>query len=128
VRLLLDTHILLWSTESPERLSPEIRQILDHSGTELYFSVVSLWEIGVKKALNRPDFLFDPHALRTGLLAHSYRELPLIAEHALAVDRLPTLHKDPFDRLLLCQALVEDLIFVTNDRVLSRYPATVRQV
>jgi PIN domain nuclease of toxin-antitoxin system len=128
VRLLLDTHVLLWSSESPERLSEAVRELLDRPETEVYFSVVSLWEIGIKRALKRPDFQFEPRVLRKELLAHGYHELPVLAEHTLAIERLPGLHRDPFDRLLLCQALVEDLTVMTNDELLIQYPFAVRRV
>jgi len=89
------------------------------------FSVISLWEIGVKRALNRPDFSFDPRALRQGALSHGYSELELSADHVFAVEQLPALHGDPFDRLLVCQAQIEGLILITSDNYLKHYPVTV---
>jgi len=125
VRFLLDTQVLLWGSHSPKRLRPGTRRLLEEPGTELFFSVISLWEIGVKRALKRPDFSFDPRILRGGALANGYNELQLTADHVLAVETLPALHKDPFDRLLLCQAHVEGLTFLTSDAILTRYSVSI---
>jgi PIN domain nuclease of toxin-antitoxin system len=125
VRLLLDTQALIWGAHSPERFRASTRRLLDAPETELFFSVINLWEIAVKKALKRPDFHFDPRVLRSGALAHGYREVQVTAEHAFAVEHLPALHQDPFDRLLLCQAHVEGLTFLTSDKKLPKYPVAV---
>ncbi len=100
---------------------------MEDEGNDLYFSVVSLWEIGVKRALKRPEFNIDPRLLRGELLSEGYTELTVSAEHALAVERLPPLHKDPFDRLLLCQTLVEGLTLLTKDEEILAYPVSVRR-
>jgi len=128
MRLLLDTHVLIWMAYQPERLTPKGRRMLHLVENELVFSVVSLWEIGVKRALGRKDFNFDPHILRGELLVRGFRELQVTGEHALAVAQLPELHRDPFDRLLLCQALVEGLTLLSNDDVVLQYPVTVLRV
>jgi len=125
MRLLVDTHLLIWSLTHSSRLSPKARTLLEDPQNDLVFSVVSLWETGVKRALNRSDFVIDAHVLRGELLVGGYRELGVSGEHALAVSQLPALHKDPFDRLLLCQALVEGLTLVTNDSELMQYPVSV---
>ena len=121
-------HILLWATQQPERLSPAAQRLLEHPENTLHFSVISLWEVGVKRTLNHPDFRFDPRVLRESLLDHGYLELVVSAEHALAIDALPPLHRDPFDRFLLCQALVEGLTLVTNDRLVTQYPVPAFRV
>jgi PIN domain nuclease of toxin-antitoxin system len=100
---------------------------MEDEGNDLYFSVVSLWEIGVKRALKRPEFNIDPRLLRGELLSEGYTELTVSAEHALAVECLPPLHKDPFDRLLLCQTLVEGLTLLTKDEEILAYPVSVRR-
>ena len=127
MRLLLDTHLLIWSMSHLKSISPKTRKLLEDRKNDLYFSVVSLWEIGVKRALNRPDFDFDPHLLRGVLLAKGFEELSVSAEHVLAVDQLPLLHRDPFDRLLLCQTLVEGLTLLTTDERILKYPVSVRR-
>ena len=128
MRLLLDTHILLWAKIWPERLSPATRLLLEDENNDLVFSAVSLWEVAIKRSLGRPDFQVDPRLLRRGLVDNGYDELPMIGQHAVAVDGLPLLHKNPFDRILVAQALVEGITLVTADPVLARYPAPVRYI
>ena len=88
---------------------------------QLYFSAAAIWEIVIKLNLGREDFRVDPHRLRKGLVLNGYTELPVTAEHALQVDSLPLLHKDPFDRLLLAQARVEGMRLVTVDATVAQY-------
>jgi PIN domain nuclease of toxin-antitoxin system len=93
---------------------------------ELLFSVASLWEIVIKRRLNRPDFHVDARLLRRGLLDNGYQELPILSEHAVAVDSLPPIHKDPFDRLLVAQATVEGITLLTDDPTVAQYPGPVQ--
>lgn len=125
MNLLLDTHVLLWAAGQPEKLGPAAQKLLQDAEHELFFSPVSLCEIVIKRALGRPDFKADPRRLWRMLLANGYRELAVASEHAIAVDALPPLHKDPFDRLLLAQARVEDIHLVTADAALSAYGENV---
>ncbi|GGK29241.1 type II toxin-antitoxin system VapC family toxin [Salinarimonas ramus] len=127
MRVLCDTHVLLWAAYRPEMLSTAERSILTDAANLLVFSVASLWEVAIKGRL-RSDFDFDASELRAGLLANGYEELPIIAAHVLAVAGLPAIHRDPFDRLLVAQAIAEDLAFLTRDAVLARYSAVVRLV
>jgi PIN domain nuclease of toxin-antitoxin system len=128
VKCLLDTQILLWAAGEPGRLSPAARKLLSDPRNELLFSAASLWEIAIKNTLGREDFRVDPRLLRRGLLDNGYIELPVTGQHAVSIDGLPRLHKDPFDRLLLAQALTEGITLVTCDAQLARYPAPVRKV
>ena len=121
MRLLLDTHILLWAAGEPEKLSKGTRTLLSTSDNSLFFSAASIWEIVIKLKLGREDFKIDPYRLRKMLVVHGYEELPVTAEHALRVDSLPLLHKDPFDRLLLAQSRVEGLVLLTVDATVSQY-------
>jgi PIN domain nuclease of toxin-antitoxin system len=127
MRLLLDTHLLIWSVSDLSRLSLSTRRLLEDEKNDLFFSVVSLWEIGVKRALKRADFNFDPHLIRGVLLMEGFAELQVSAEHVLAVEHLPPLHRDPFDRLLLCQTQVEGLTLLTKDERILKYPVSVRR-
>jgi len=111
-----------------QRLSPIARAVLEDSGNEFYFSAVSFWEIAIKRALNRPDFQIDPQRLRDGLLAQGYIELPLKTEHTLALSNLPQIHKDPFDRVIVAQAISEDITLLTADARLAGYPGPIRKV
>jgi PIN domain nuclease of toxin-antitoxin system len=128
VRLLLDTHLLLWSAGQPDRLSAEARSLLQDPANDLVFSVASLWEITIKRGLGRADFRVEPRVLRRGLRDHGYSELAIAADHALAVDLLPPLHKDPFDRLLLAQAVMEGITLLPADPLVASYPTPVRKV
>jgi PIN domain nuclease of toxin-antitoxin system len=128
LKLLLDTHLLLWAAGEPEKLSPEATQLLLDPDNELVFSAASLWEIGIKRALGRADFQVDPRRLWRMLLASGYRELPITSEHTLAIGELPPLHKDPFDRVLVAQARVESMVLLTADGVVVEYGEGVRAV
>ena len=126
MRLLLDTHLLVWAMGSPERLPAALAAMLhDHANTPM-FSVASLWELVIKQALWRPDFRVEPAVLRRALLDCGWQELPIQAHHALAVAALPPLHRDPFDRLLLAQASADGLLLITADQQLAAYPGPVR--
>jgi PIN domain nuclease of toxin-antitoxin system len=128
VRLLLDTHLLLWAALFPERLSEAARALMNDQRNEPIFSAASLWEIAIKSALGRDDFRVDPRHLLRGLRDNGYTELPVTSDHAVTIDALPPIHKDPFDRLLLAQAISEGIILLTTDAQLARYPGPVRKV
>lgn len=128
MKLLLDTQLLLWAAGQPERLSVAARKQLSNSRNELFFSAASLWEITIKNSLGRDDFRVEPRLLRRGLLDNGYIELAVTSEHAVNVDSLPLLHKDPFDRILLAQAFTEGITLITADSQLARYPGPVRKV
>ena len=128
MKLLLDTHLLLWSAGIPDRLSAEARALIGAPEHELFFSAASIWEIAIKRGLGRDDFQVDTRLLRRGLLDNGYRELPIGSEHAVAIDSLPPLHKDPFDRLLVAQAMVEGITLLTSDTMVAQYPGPVRKV
>ncbi|MCL4682586.1 MAG: type II toxin-antitoxin system VapC family toxin [Rhodocyclaceae bacterium] len=128
MKLLLDTHLLLWAAGEPKRLPAVARKLINDPRNELLFSVASLWEIVIKRSLGRDDFRVDPRLLRRGLLDNGYVELAIGGEHALAVDSLQPIHKDPFDRLLIAQAQVESVTLLTADPQLGRYPGPIRCV
>lgn len=128
MKFLLDTQLLLWAAGQPERLPAAARKLLNNPRNELLFSAASLWEIAIKNTLGREDFHVEPRLLRRGLLDNGYAELPVTSEHAVTIDLLPPLHKDPFDRLLLAQALSEGITLLTGDAQLARYPGPVRKV
>lgn len=128
MKLLLDTHLLLWAAGAPDRLSATARTLLEDEGNALLFSAASLWEVAIKRALNRPDFIVDPRLLRRGLLDNGYEELAITSEHAVAIDGLPPIHRDPFDRLLVAQAMAEGITLISADRQLEGYPGTIRFV
>ncbi len=128
MKLLLDTRLLLWAAGTPGRLSAKAAALIDDPENELFFSAASLWEIAIKHGLGREDFKADARLLRRGLLDNGYSELPIGSEHAVAIDSLPPIHKDPFDRMLVAQATVEGITLLTADDAVARYPGPVRQV
>ncbi len=126
MRLLLDTHLLVWAMGSPERLPAALVAMVQDPANTPVFSVVSLWELVIKQALGRPDFRVEPALLRRALLDGGWQELPIQAHHALAMASLPPVHRDPFDRLLLAQASADGLLLITADQQLAAYPGPVR--
>jgi len=126
VSFLLDTHVLLWAAGTPERLPGDARAMIESPGTKLIFSAASLWEVAIKSGLGRPDFRVDPRLLRRGLLENDFTELPVTGAHAVAVELLPPIHRDPFDRILVAQAQVEGITLLTADEVVGRYPGVIQ--
>ena len=123
MNLLLDTQILIWS--AADTLPPAAsRYILDESN-HLFFSAASIWETVIKKGLGRTDFEIDPHLLYRGLLENGYQQISVSAQHTLLVGTLPVIHKDPFDRILLAQAVAESIPLLTADGILAEYPVPV---
>jgi PIN domain nuclease of toxin-antitoxin system len=128
VKLLLDTHLLLWAAGRPQRLSAPARELIESPEHTLLFSAASLWEITIKSGLGRDDFQVDVRLLRRGLRDNGYVELPISGDHVLTVTGLPPLHKDPFDRLLVAQAISEGIVLVTADATVAQYPGPIRLV
>ena len=128
MKLLLDTHVLLWAAGEPNRLSDKTRALLGDTGNELLFSAASIWEIAIKSGLGREDFHVNARLLRRGLLDNGYEELFIKSEHALAIDALPPIHGDPFDRMLIAQATIEGIELLTADQMVVRYPGPIRMV
>ena len=126
--LLLDTHLLLWAACDPGRLSSKAQDLLGDPATELMFSTASIWEVVIKSALGRDDFCVDPQQLRNGLIQNDYSELEIRSEHALVVGSLPPIHKDPFDRILIAQAQVENVTLLTTDYMVARYSGPIQAV
>jgi len=128
VRLLLDTHLLLWAVASSQRVSPEARSLIEDPRNDVFFSAASLWEIAIKSTLRRKDFRVDLPLMQSAMSDMGVIELPVRSEHAVRVTELPPVHRDPFDRLLVAQSLVEPMVLLTNDAVLARYGPVVRVV
>ena len=125
MKLLLDTDLLLWAAGNPDLLPAAARSLLDDPENEPIFSSASLWEVAIKHRLGRADFRVDVRLLRRGLLDNGYGELPITSEHAAALDNLPSIHRsmhrDPFDRILIAQAILADMQLVSRDEILSAY-------
>jgi PIN domain nuclease of toxin-antitoxin system len=128
MKLLLDTHLLLWAAGEPNRLSAKARSLIDSADNELLFSAASLWEVVIKRGLGRDDFQVDTRLLRRGLLDNGYGELPIVSNHIVAIESLPPIHKDPFDRVLVAQATVEGITLLTTDSLVAQYPGPIQTV
>ncbi len=122
---LFDTHLLLWAAATPARLPPRARGILEDGENDILFSVGSIWEVAIKNGLGRDDFQVEPALLRMALLDAGYRELPISGGHVTALGNLPPIHRDPFDRLFIAQAMVEGIALVTADPVIGRYSGPI---
>ena len=122
MRVLTDTHVLLWALLRPTRLDAVCRDVLESPEHQIFFSAVNIWEIAIKRALDRPDFDVEPDAVHRAALETGFRELPISAVHAAAVRQLPPHHCDPFDRLLIAQAKIEPLLLMTDDPLIGLYP------
>ncbi len=128
MRLLLDTHLLLWALAEPERLGNVTRGALEDTGNEVLFSAASLWEIAIKADLGRPDFAFDPQLILRAALDTGFTELPVNSDAAILAANLPPYHRDPFDRLLIAQAISEPMRLYTSDPLLPPYSELVTLV
>ena len=126
MRLLLDTHVAIWATNTPERIAPHISALLDGGEETVIVSAVAIWEIAIKHGKGRRDA--PPMSSQDAIHefeAAGFGIVDVTASHAAFVERLPALHGDPFDRLMLAQSIVEDMHFVTYDRHLMRYDARI---
>ena len=128
MKLLLDTHILLWAAAEPEQLSNKAKALIEDPENLLYFSAASLWEISIKNKLGRADFKVDLPVLRRNLLDNGFEEIAINSAHTLAIGVLPDIHKDPFDRMLIAQTAVEGVTLMTADSVVAEYPVAVIRV
>lgn len=128
MRLLIDTHVLIWLATEPERLPIAARSDLETPETEILYSSVNIWEIAIKQALRRPDFAIAPNAMRNWAEERGFGELALTSAHGMAAGALPPHHRDPFDRAMIGQAMGEGVTFLTADAGLAVYGDVVRVV
>jgi PIN domain nuclease of toxin-antitoxin system len=128
MRLLLDTHLLLWAAGEPRRLSRKARGLIADESNALFFSSASIWEVAIKGSLGRADFQVDAGQLLQGLLENGYEELAVSGRHAAQVAHLPSLHADPFDRMLVAQARAEGLLLLTADDQVAQYRTPIQRV
>ena len=128
MRLLLDTHVLLWALAEPERLSPQVREWLVSPANDVMFSAANIWEIAIKAQIGRLSLAVTVEEIVEAALASGFRELPIRAVHAAAVYRLLLHHRDPFDRILVAQAITEPARLLTVDATLARYSELVEVI
>jgi len=124
VKMLLDTSMLLWAMK--DSLPNKAKKLLDDPLVTLFFSTISIWEVGIKNNLGKPDFKVDPRELYDTLLLCGYEELTINTEHTILSSSLPLIHKDPFDRILIAQSIKEGIPFVTSDEIIRNYPGDIR--
>lgn len=124
-RLLLDTHVLLWAVAEPAKIPETFRTRIEEAETEVLFSAASVWELAIKMQVGRIELPVSPEEIASAAVRMGFLELPVSAAHAASVRSLPLHHRDPFDRLLIAQALHEPARFLTADRALGRYSALV---
>ena len=125
MRLLLDTHLLLWALVEPEKLGAEVRALVEDLENEVLFSAASIWEVAIKAGLGRADFTVRPEEVAWGAVEAGFAELPVRAEVAARVADLPLHHRDPFDRLLVAQAMAGPMRLYTADPLLPPYSELV---
>jgi PIN domain nuclease of toxin-antitoxin system len=128
LKFLIDTHLLIWAANEPEKLSSKALSLMANPSHELLFSAASIWEIAIKNGLDRDDFKVDARLLRRGLLDNDYTELAITSAHAVFVESLPLIHKDPFDRILVAQASAEGFTLLTADSTVAKYPGPIELV
>ena len=127
MKILFDTHLLLWAITDDRRLSARVRALLADPANECFYSAASVWEVAIKNGLPKRSLGIPADAFRREVEEAGFRPLPVRPEHAAAVENLPHLHEDPFDRLLLAQARAEGCILLTSDSVLPAYGDPVRK-
>jgi PIN domain nuclease of toxin-antitoxin system len=127
VKLLLDTHTFIWWDSEPEKLSEPVLDLCQDQANEVLLSVVSVWEMQIKLQLGKLKLGFPLAEIVEGQrLTNNIQILPLVLAHVLALEHLPTVHKDPFDRLLIAQANQEGAILLSSDPVFAKYPVNLR--
>ena len=124
-RFLVDTQLLLWNVYGSRKLPARVARLFRDGRHEFFYSAASLWEIAIKAARGRGDFDADTGAIRDTLEANGFHELPVAAEHAVALSGLPPIHADPIDRMLVAQSIVEPMALITTDERLAAYPGTI---
>jgi PIN domain nuclease of toxin-antitoxin system len=127
-RFLVDTQLLLWNVYGSRKLPARVARLFRDGRHQFFYSAASLWEIAIKAARGRADFTADPAAIRDALEANGFLELPIAAQHAVQLSSLPPIHADPFDRMLIAQAIVEPMALITSDERLAAYPGTIEVV
>lgn len=123
---LLDTHLLIWAAVAPDRLPAEAANIIESLSNDLYFSAASIWEVAIKTGSGALQL--DPSVLRRALLEADYQELAITGSHTARVITLENHHKDPFDRILIAQAMDEGMELLTHDSTVARYKGPIRFV
>ena len=127
-RFLVDTQLLLWNVSGSRKLPSRVARLLRDGRHQFFYSAASLWEIAIKAARGREDFVVDVAEIRDVLEDNGFHELAITSEHTVALSKLPPIHGDPFDRMLVAQGLAEPMALITSDERLAAYPGTIEVV
>jgi PIN domain nuclease of toxin-antitoxin system len=128
LNLLLDTHVALWAIADSPKLPLKARELIASPRTNVWISTASIWEIAIKYSLGRGDMPISGQTALRYFSESGYRQLPIEAEHAVAIEDLPAHHSDPFDRILVAQALVEPMRLMTHDATVALYSDTIIKI
>lgn len=128
MRLLLDTHILLWALTDDSRLPSSVRELLLDSHNDVFFSAATIWEIAIKRSLRRSDMPVSAEDALRLFRGSGYEELGISSAHVARVEEMPMIHADPFDRLLVAQALTEPMRLITRDKAVAAYSSGIMLV
>jgi PIN domain nuclease of toxin-antitoxin system len=128
LNLLLDTHVALWAIADSRRLSAKARELIEASESSIWISAATVWEIAIKHALGKRGMPLSGKDALLYFRESGYRILSITAEHASAIEALPAIHADPFDRILVAQALTEPMRLMTHDAVVARYDDSIIEV
>lgn len=128
MNLLLDTHVALWAITDSPKLPHKARELIQAPTTTVWVSTANIWEIAIKRALGRGDMPVSSHEAVRFFRQSGYRFLNIEPEHAMAVEELPAHHQDPFDRILVAQALVEPMRLMTHDPLVALYSDTIIKI
>ena len=119
---LLDTHVILWWLTQPQKINQKAQQIIQDQSNRIFLSSASFWEMAIKKSIGR---LTLPHNLIETITAENFKILPILPEECLGIADLPLLHSNPFDRLIIIQAKLNNMIVITNDQKIAEYPVVI---
>jgi PIN domain nuclease of toxin-antitoxin system len=128
MRILLDTHLLIWLVAASERLPSSVSEAVEEANNQLFFSAASIWELSIKQSTGRARLELPAELLHGHLLDNNFDEVPVTATHGLAICGLEQIHKDPFDRILIAQAMSEGMLLLTSDETLAKYKGPIRLV
>jgi PIN domain nuclease of toxin-antitoxin system len=128
VKFLLDTHLLVWAFSGPRRLPSSARELIEAAENSVFFSIANVWEVAIKRRLGRAEFAMAPRGFTEAAREMGFTELPIGAEACFQVGDLPLHHRDPFDRMLVAQAMTAPMFLLTVDRQLAAYSHLVRLV
>ena len=128
MRILLDSHLLIWLVGASDRLPSEARAMIEDAGNAVFFSSASIWELSIKHSTGRARLALHPQVLYEQLVKNEFQEVQVTAAHGLLVSSLETIHKDPFDRILIAQSISEGMLLLTSDEIIGQYSGPIRLV